>query len=123
MRARDTRWLRVKLDMLARASGDAFDCAMPPDGGIQRVPGMVAAFILSLVLSWNEYFFAALLTSSYANTLPVMVALPVAEIVDADSVVTATSLSVISPIDTSRGLRTVRGIPSVPFTKPMLFPC
>ena len=38
------------------------------------LPGMVAAFILSLVLTWNEYFFAALLTSSYANTLPVMVA-------------------------------------------------
>jgi multiple sugar transport system permease protein len=38
------------------------------------LPGMVAAFILSLVLTWNEYFFAALLTSSRANTLPVMVA-------------------------------------------------
>ena len=38
------------------------------------VPGMVAAFILSLVLSWNEYFFAALLTSTDAKTLPVMVA-------------------------------------------------
>ena len=38
------------------------------------LPGMVAAFILSLVLTWNEYFFAALLTSSHANTLPVMVA-------------------------------------------------
>ena len=38
------------------------------------LPGMVAAFILSLVLTWNEYFFAALLTSSQANTLPVMVA-------------------------------------------------
>jgi multiple sugar transport system permease protein len=37
-------------------------------------PGMVAAFILSLVLSWNEYFFAALLTSTDATTLPVMVA-------------------------------------------------
>jgi multiple sugar transport system permease protein len=37
-------------------------------------PGMVAAFILSLVLTWNEYFFAALLTSSHATTLPVMVA-------------------------------------------------
>jgi multiple sugar transport system permease protein len=37
-------------------------------------PGMVAAFILSLVLTWNEYFFAALLTSSHAKTLPVMVA-------------------------------------------------
>jgi multiple sugar transport system permease protein len=38
------------------------------------LPGMVAAFILSLVLCWNEYFFAALLTSSDAKTLPVMVA-------------------------------------------------
>ncbi|MCR4282430.1 MAG: carbohydrate ABC transporter permease [Bauldia sp.] len=38
------------------------------------LPGMVAAFILSLVLTWNEYFFAALLTSTSAKTLPVMVA-------------------------------------------------
>lgn len=38
------------------------------------LPGMVAAFILSLVLCWNEYFFAALLTSTDAVTLPVMVA-------------------------------------------------
>lgn len=38
------------------------------------LPGMTAAFILCLVLTWNEYFFAALLTSTRANTLPVMVA-------------------------------------------------
>ncbi|MEQ8357131.1 MAG: carbohydrate ABC transporter permease [Kiloniellaceae bacterium] len=38
------------------------------------VPGMVAAFILALLLCWNEYFFAALLTSTDAKTLPVMVA-------------------------------------------------
>ncbi len=38
------------------------------------LPGMVAAFILALVLTWNEYFFAALLTSTDAKTLPVMVA-------------------------------------------------
>jgi len=38
------------------------------------LPGMGAAFILSLVLTWNEYFFAALLTSTDAKTLPVMVA-------------------------------------------------
>lgn len=38
------------------------------------LPGMVAAFILSLILCWNEYFFAALLTSTEAKTLPVMVA-------------------------------------------------
>lgn len=49
-------------------------------GGFLRIvlplalPGMVAAFILALVLCWNEYFFAALLTSTNAKTIPVMVA-------------------------------------------------
>jgi multiple sugar transport system permease protein len=38
------------------------------------LPGMVAAFVLSLILCWNEYFFASLLTSTDATTLPVMVA-------------------------------------------------
>ena len=38
------------------------------------LPGMVASFIIALVLTWNEYFFAALLTSSHAKALPVMVA-------------------------------------------------
>src|SRR5262245_3696533 len=38
------------------------------------LPGMVAAFVLSMVLCWNEYFFAALLTSTDAKTLPVLVA-------------------------------------------------
>ena len=38
------------------------------------LPGLIAAFIFSLVLTWIEYFFAALLTSSHAKTLPVMVA-------------------------------------------------
>jgi multiple sugar transport system permease protein len=38
------------------------------------LPGMVAAFILALVLCWNEYFFASLLTGFNAQTLPVMVA-------------------------------------------------
>src|SRR5215218_6845022 len=37
-------------------------------------PGFVAAFILSLVFSWNEYFFAATLTSSNSVTLPFLVA-------------------------------------------------
>jgi multiple sugar transport system permease protein len=37
-------------------------------------PSLVAAFILSLVLCWNEYFFGALLTSTDATTLPVMIA-------------------------------------------------
>jgi len=38
------------------------------------LPGVVAAFILSIVLCWNEYFFASLLTGFDAQTLPVMVA-------------------------------------------------
>src|SRR5579871_4678801 len=38
------------------------------------LPGMAAAFILSVVLCWNEYFFASLLTGGDAQTLPVMVA-------------------------------------------------
>lgn len=38
------------------------------------LPGLVAAFILSLVLCWNEYFFASLLTGVDSQTLPVMVA-------------------------------------------------
>jgi multiple sugar transport system permease protein len=38
------------------------------------LPGMVAAYILSIVLCWNEYFFASLLTGFDAQTLPVMVA-------------------------------------------------
>lgn len=38
------------------------------------LPGMVAAFIISVIMCWNEYFFAALLTGANAKTLPVMVA-------------------------------------------------
>lgn len=38
------------------------------------LPGMVAAFIIALILCWNEYFFAALLTSTNTSTLPVMIA-------------------------------------------------
>ncbi len=45
MRAQDKAWLRMKLDILARTAGDdAFDCPLPPDGKVQRVPSMVAAF-------------------------------------------------------------------------------
>ncbi|NIO41696.1 MAG: adenosylcobalamin-dependent ribonucleoside-diphosphate reductase, partial [Burkholderiales bacterium] len=45
MRAKDALWLRTKLDILARTAGDdAFDCAMPPDGKIERCPSVVAAF-------------------------------------------------------------------------------
>jgi ribonucleoside-diphosphate reductase alpha chain len=45
MRAQDRAWLRMKLEILARTAGDdAFDCPMPPNGDIERVPSMVAAF-------------------------------------------------------------------------------
>ena len=37
------------------------------------LPGMVTAFILALVLCWNEYFFAALLTSTDNKILPEMI--------------------------------------------------
>ncbi len=37
-------------------------------------PGIVAAFILALIFSWNEYFFAAVLTASRAVTLPLLIA-------------------------------------------------
>jgi ribonucleoside-diphosphate reductase alpha chain len=51
MRAQDRAWLRMKLDMLARTAGDdAFDCALPPDGDVRRVPSVVAAFARSMRL-------------------------------------------------------------------------
>ena len=37
-------------------------------------PGLVAAFILSMVFSWNEYFFAATLTATKSVTLPFLIA-------------------------------------------------
>ena len=38
------------------------------------LPGIASAFILCLILCWNEYFLAALITSTEAKTMPVMVA-------------------------------------------------
>jgi multiple sugar transport system permease protein len=38
------------------------------------LPGMIAAFVLSMVLTWNEYVFSVLLTSTNAITLPVLLA-------------------------------------------------
>jgi len=37
-------------------------------------PGMVAAFLLTLILAWNEYFFAAVLGRTETVTLPMLVA-------------------------------------------------
>ena len=38
------------------------------------LPGIASAFILCLILCWNEYFLASLITSTDAKTMPVMVA-------------------------------------------------
>jgi multiple sugar transport system permease protein len=38
------------------------------------LPGIMAAFILALIFSWNEYFFAAILSRTDAITVPYMVA-------------------------------------------------
>ncbi len=38
------------------------------------MPGVTAAFILALIFSWNEYFFAAILSRTNATTVPYMVA-------------------------------------------------
>lgn len=38
------------------------------------LPGTIAAFVLSLVLTWNEYVFAVLLTATNTITVPVLVA-------------------------------------------------
>jgi multiple sugar transport system permease protein len=61
--ARPVRHIPVELEQAALVDG----CSIW--GAFMRIvlpialPGMVAAFILSVVLCWNEYFFAALLTS------------------------------------------------------------
>ncbi len=45
MRTHDPAWLRMKLDMLMKTTGDdAFDMPMPPDGEAKRMPSLVAAF-------------------------------------------------------------------------------
>ncbi|KAF0201816.1 MAG: ribonucleoside-diphosphate reductase alpha [Gallionellaceae bacterium] len=45
MRTRDPVWIRMKLEMLMKTAGDdAFDMPMPPDGEVQRMPSLVAAF-------------------------------------------------------------------------------
>jgi len=52
MRAQDRAWLRTKLDILSRTAGDdAFDCPMPPDGAVARMPSTVAAF--ARIVNWR----------------------------------------------------------------------
>jgi ribonucleoside-diphosphate reductase alpha chain len=44
MRAKDLGWLRLKLDALAKAGGDAFEMPFPPAGERKLMPSLVAAF-------------------------------------------------------------------------------
>lgn len=44
MRTFDRRWLALKLDAMMKSEGDPFNLAMPPDGEMVMVPGLVAAF-------------------------------------------------------------------------------
>ena len=64
----------IELEQAALVDGSPSGAPSSASSCRSRCPGMVAAFILSVVLCWNEYFFAALLTSTNAKTLPVMVA-------------------------------------------------
>jgi ribonucleoside-diphosphate reductase alpha chain len=52
MRAQDKAWLRMKLDILARTTGDdGFDCPLPPNGEPVRVPSVVSAF--ARIVAWR----------------------------------------------------------------------
>jgi len=51
MRAKDLAWLRLKLDALAKAGGDAFDMPFPPGGESKRMPSLVAAF--AQIVRWR----------------------------------------------------------------------
>ena len=43
MRANDRAWLKLKLDVLSKTIGEAYDMAFPPHGEKRRVPGVVSA--------------------------------------------------------------------------------
>jgi ribonucleoside-diphosphate reductase alpha chain len=44
MRAKDPAWLKLKLDTLAKAGGEAFEMPFPPGGERKRMPSIVSAF-------------------------------------------------------------------------------
>ena len=44
MRAKDPGWLKLKLETLAKAGGEAFDMPFPPNGEKKRMASIVSAF-------------------------------------------------------------------------------
>ncbi|MDA1117186.1 MAG: adenosylcobalamin-dependent ribonucleoside-diphosphate reductase [Proteobacteria bacterium] len=75
MRANDPGWLRLKLDTLARATGDdAFDMAFPPHGEKRRMPSVVSA--LAQLVRWRVEQLGDLAGESqvdaFASVTPVM---------------------------------------------------
>jgi len=75
MRANDPGWLRLKLDTLARTTGeDAFDMAFPPHGEKRRMPSVVSA--LAQLVRWRVEQLGDLAGESqvdaFASVTPVM---------------------------------------------------
>jgi ribonucleoside-diphosphate reductase alpha chain len=75
MRANDPGWLRLKLDTLARTTGDdAFDMAFPPHGEKRRMPSVVSA--LAQLVRWRVEQLGGLAGESqadaFASVTPVM---------------------------------------------------
>jgi ribonucleoside-diphosphate reductase alpha chain len=67
MRANDQGWLRLKLDTLAKAGGDAFEMPFPPRGEKKRMPSVVSAF--AQVVRWRvEQLHAGLSEDAFSLT-------------------------------------------------------
>jgi multiple sugar transport system permease protein len=66
--------LPVELEQAAMVDGHSALGAFLKIAVPIAAPGMVAAFILVVIFSWNEYLFSAVLTSKSAYTLPLLIA-------------------------------------------------
>ena len=66
--------LPVELEQAALVDGHSVIGAFLKIAVPIAAPGMVAAFILVVIFSWNEYLFSAVLTSKSAYTLPLLIA-------------------------------------------------
>lgn len=66
--------LPVELEQAALVDGNSALGAFARIAVPIAAPGMVAAFILVVIFSWNEYLFSAVLTSRTAYTVPQLIA-------------------------------------------------